>query len=207
MSRPKSHRSLGWVPSALFGVLLVSVSVTAAATEPDSRSKTTAKTPPAGGRDAAAAAAAERKRTKAEVYTNDDLERLFGPAPAEVPASQDAVSAAPGIAPAAEKPTAEADPLAQMEADRAGASDRQKQIEDAERAVNAAKERVTALEKRLLAVKNPLLARPAPPEERAEEWAAMNNVQRLSQSEAELSQAREQLVEAEGKLRQLRAGS
>jgi hypothetical protein len=170
------------------------------------RNDNVATAPPAQSREKAATA--ERKRPKAEVYTNDDLERLFGPAPAEVPSAAEAAAVTPIATPPATATSATTqDPLAQMEEARRATTERQQQIEEGERALTTAKERVTALEKRVLAVKNPFMARPTTPEENTEEWAGMNNVQRLSRSEEELNQARQQLEEAEAKLRQLRSGN
>ncbi len=132
------------------------------------------------------------------VITNEVLEELYGPG--SVIPDEPAESAAP--------PSAEAlpDPLQQMQAEQARETARLRAVPEAEKAVADAEAKVKELERRALAVENPFLPPPQVPEEERASWDAMDNVQRLEQTQKEIAQARADLEAAREKLRALKAG-
>jgi hypothetical protein len=138
------------------------------------------------------------------VYSNADLERMFGPPPPPEPVetpARTAEGAGPGDANDAGESTSALDLLFER---RDAARERDKALAEAEQQVADARKRVTELERRVLATKNPFLARPGPPEEGAEEWRQAGTPQRLQMAEQELQAAREAVTEAERKLAELR---
>ena len=147
---------------------------------------------------------APEPETEVKVYTNQDLEKMFGeeeesaeaPAPpAEEPEAERkpvmevTVEPEPG-----EKPAA--DPLALMRQEQAMAAERDRAIADAKKTVADARARVTQLEQRILALKNPYLPRPEIPDDEKAGWESMGTRERLEQSEQQLEQARADLKAA-----------
>ena len=148
----------------------------------------------------------------AKAYSNVDLERMFGaaPPPAEAPAASGAgaTGSATDVEPAEAEPPAEAkSALDQLLERRTFEQERAQKVADAEQRVADARQRIADLERRVLAVKNPFLARPAAPEEGAEEWAQGDEAQRLKQAEDQLQAARDGLAEAERELTDLRSST
>ncbi len=178
----------------------------------------------AGGETAPAAASAEPvnpylraargkpaagSTAKAKVYSNEDLVKLFGAPPEEPGAEGEAPDAesrgaeSPGATP---PPGAEEgpDPLTKLFDDQRRAQEHAAQVAAAETKVAEARQRIGDLEKRMLAVKNPLLARPAAPQDKAEEWKHSDGAERVKRTESELEQAQAALARAEAELEQLR---
>jgi len=151
---------------------------------------------------------ADGKREK--VYGNDDLEKMFGPAPARA----DGSSVANSDESATEKPKAAASAatagdsaLDQLFAGEARKREHAASIAAAETQVAEAKQRLADLEKRLLASRNPLLARPKPPEEGAEEWNRADAAGRVEQTQAGIEAARKAVAEAQRELAALRSAA
>lgn len=151
---------------------------------------------------------ARSKKTKAEavpLYTNEDLERMFGPSGASEAKKEETGRAEPSRAPGGgarpEGPeAARRDPLEAIEQEQAREADRSLRLAKAEREVAEAAARVKELEKRALAIRNPFLPRPELPPEEAEAWKGLSNEQRLERTEAALAQARKKLEEARARL-------
>ena len=155
-------------------------------------------------------AAKPRYNAKADdVITNDDLERMMDElSPTEArtgvyqarPAKPAAEAAAGGAPPAPGAPGAKPAPTGQ-------------QVTDAEGKVAALQARVSELEKAVLAVKNPLLPRTwATPDSMKDQdqesgFEALDNAARVTQREAELKAAREELSKARQDLAALRGGT
>jgi len=143
----------------------------------------------------------EKKDSGVTVYSNEDLQRLYGGGSLKT----DEPETASGEGTLPTTPTEpDYDPLKQMLEQQGQAKQRDKDIVEATAKVSDAKQRITDLEKRILATKNPLLARPAPPEEGADEWNAMSAPERVDRSKQDLEAARTQLAEAEAELDRLR---
>ncbi len=147
------------------------------------------------------AAPAAQKPGQAPLYTNDDLERMFGsstapqdeadePAGGEVTEKTEPPKKEQPKKPAA----APSDPLKAMEDAEARQADLKLRMTDAERAVAEASARVRELEKRLLAIRNPFLARPQLPPEEAEAWKNLDSEERLKRTEKQLEEARARLA-------------
>jgi hypothetical protein len=136
-----------------------------------------------------------------QVFTNEDLDKLFGPPPESAPAEEGAVPA---------PPTAESAPVPAPKAEKKAAADpaaKQAAIEKLEKKITELRESIPALEKRALAIHNPLLAPPQPPDDDRESWDAADSQQRLERTQTELKDARESLEEAEAELARLRASN
>jgi hypothetical protein len=148
-----------------------------------------------------------------KVYTNDDLERLrgAGPASSQAPSpSRDGEPPADGAADTAEgsaKPPEAKSALDQLFECETLRQEHAQKVADAEQQVVAAKQRLADLERRLLAIKNPLLARPAAPEEGAEEWNSADGQQRVQQTESQIQAARDEIAQAERDLAELQRSS
>lgn len=151
---------------------------------------------------------------KVEVYTNEDLERLFaGETPetdeaepsGEVPA-QAATPAQPGSPPQpGEAAPSITDPAAWLAARKAKAEERQRLIAEAQAKVDGLRARIADLEKRNLAARNPYLLRPEVPEEDRKEWDGANGEQRVAATERQLADARRELRLAERELADARS--
>jgi len=147
--------------------------------------------------------------SSSKVYTNDDLKQLQGTgssdSSAEPAKPQAASETKPGQPAAAAKP---AEPpksaLGQMFEQEALRKEHVQKIAEAEERVVDAKQRVVDLEKRRLAIRNPLLARPAAPEEGADEWAGANGEQRVEMTNSQIEAARDEVAQAESDLAALR---
>ena len=192
------------IDSLLALVMLVSVSLasrTSAAEDPPKQrspySKVASGHPPK--RDAAV-----------RVYTNSDLEKMFGIVAAEDrEASAVAAEEAEG-ADAAAKPTqakpAE-DPLVWLKKRQEAAAARSVALAEAEKNVADARVRLAELEKQKMAVRNPYAARPTLSEEEQQQRrdAGETAAQRFERTESLVEAAREEVRAAEAKLAQLRS--
>jgi hypothetical protein len=159
------------------------------------------------------------KEEEVKVFTNEDLEKLEGPAgpiimpirpdDAQPPQAAQGEGAQPGVRSA--EPTqgdAEAqptDPLQWMEQRKARQAEHQRQLAEAENAVANAKQKVTDLEYRLRATRIPFLARPQIPEDEREKWSEKTASERAEYTQTQLDAARTELAQAEQTLAQLRA--
>ena len=147
---------------------------------------------------------AEKKEPEeGKVYTNADLERMFGaaPAPKAVEGKPGAGEAAAGAAPKLP------DALDTMQDAQARGKTRQLQAAEVEKEVAAKRADVEMLEQRILRIRNPLLPRPEAdltPEER-EEWKGLTSPQRVDLTQKQLDQARKELAEAEARLKKLKS--
>lgn len=160
------------------------------------------------------AAATPRKPPASEVkvYTNADLERLFGGAgpaePAEPEAGETTAEPSPAgsAAPSPEgaKPGEAAagpqDPAAWLAARQAKEKERQQQIDEAQSKVDGLRARIAELEKRALAVRNPFLPRPEVSDDDRKDWDAASATERASMTDAQLAEARKELEAAEREL-------
>ncbi len=173
---------------------------------PASEEKASGENPPAGTSKPKQKPGRIEKTEAVPVYTNEDLERMFGPSTAsdkkreEEPARAEESRAPLGGAGAEARQAAERDPLGAIEEERAREADRNLRLAKAEREVAEAAARVKELEKRALAVRNPFLPRPELPPEEAEAWKGLSNEQRLERIEAALAEARKKLEEARARL-------
>jgi hypothetical protein len=157
--------------------------------------------------------AAEPAEQDAKVYTNDDLNKLFGEAEAGEQTAlpleeymgeeQEPVMEIKVVEPEPAKESVP-DPVNLMEQQQAQVEERSRLAAEAEQAVADARARVTQLEKRLLALRNPFSARPEIPEDEKSEWDSMGTSERVTKSEEELQQAREDLTAAEKALAEVR---
>jgi hypothetical protein len=134
------------------------------------------------------------------VFTNDDLERMFGPSePAAPPAAVAPVEA--GSKPAAD------DPLKRMEADKAAAGDRAAGVAEAEKKLAAAQANLDGLEKQLLATRNPYLPRPKLSEEDARKLEGKSGPERVELTEEQIEAARREVDKARADLERAKSGS
>jgi hypothetical protein len=151
-------------------------------------------------------------------YTNEDLERLFGPPPErepepEVEASEDEegegesrprprtrpVRAKRGDGESAEA-EGDGDPMAWIEERRAEEAERRERVAEAEAKVREARERVARLEQTRLRVSNPYLGIAPEPPEGVSDWNALDNKERLARTVELLDKARQDLRDAEAAL-------
>lgn len=163
----------------------------------------------------AAAADAKKDCAEVEVFTNEDLERLFGRGEETTPETgPEEGEPADGTARPEPRPvepvqgagTAQpADPLQWMEERKTRQAERQEQIAAAEAAIGAARERIADLEQRIRATKNPYLARPQIPDDEKSDWDGMSAPERVAAAEQQLQEAREELRKAEEELARLRS--
>jgi len=147
---------------------------------------------------------APEKEPKGEktTYTNEDLERMFGPAP-DAPAKD--AAAGQGKAPAPKGGAQTPDPLATIADEVAREEMRKKLTAEAQAEIAAKTAEVKKLEQRILRIKNPLLPRPEAdmtPEEIGE-WNGLSATERVAATEERLKKARAELSEAEAKLEKL----
>ena len=146
---------------------------------------------------------AEKKEPEpGKVYTNADLERLFGaaPAPQAEEGKTDVAKLPAGAAPKLP------DALDTLEDAQARGRTRQFQAAEVEKDVAAKRAEVEMLEQRILRIRNPLLPRPEvdlTPAER-EEWKGLTAPQRVDLTQKQLDQARKELAEAEARLEKLK---
>lgn len=150
-------------------------------------------------------ARSQRKKAQAvPLYTNEDLERMFGPSGASKQSEGEAKPQPSSAAREGARPEAprvpRRDPLEAIEEEQAREADRGLRLAEAEREVAEAAARVKELEKRALAIRNPFLPRPELPPEEAEAWKGLSNEQRLERTEAALAEARRKLEEARARL-------
>lgn len=154
------------------------------------------------------AARENRERTdkgkEVQVFTNADLDRLFGAPPPPSAAEPDQTKAT-GSDASAQAPAAE-DPLKWMADQKAKESEREAQIASAEKKVAEAQDKIASLEQRIRSIRNPLLPPPKPPEDAQarEDWDASNAKGRLEESQSELDRARDELRAAQDELAALR---
>ena len=136
------------------------------------------------------AARGKQRSARSKVYTNQDLERMFGPPEAAARAAEGSGELAPVVEPAATESRAGA-PAATDQGDlpqvsEESAAERQRQIAESEKKVAQAQRRVSGLEEQRPAAINPFV----PPHQT--DWMA------------ELDRAREELRKAKRQLDQLR---
>lgn len=147
------------------------------------------------------------KEEPPKLYTNADLERLFGPPP---PAPQDKKPPAAGTEKKKEEPDSSApDALTRLQEDQGRERTRELQAVRAQHEVQQAEAEVKRLEQRKLRIENPLLPPPElTPEEQAQ-WKGLDNAQRLKLTEKQLEDARQALDDARTRLDKLqgKAGS
>lgn len=208
MDRKSASNLLPWLLSLALVAFLVPAAV--AEEEKKEEQKATeeaAKPAKAEAESPADPAAPEKKRSEAEVFTNEDLERLFGGAEEETVPPPDGAAPAEGAVPPEtrpQEPAQPADPLQWMQDRGDQAAERQQQIAGADAAVTAAKQKVADLEKRLLALRNPFMARPDIPDDEKDEWDGQGTKERVDTTEEQLRLAREELQTAEQELARLR---
>jgi hypothetical protein len=163
--------------------------------------------------------AEEPAEQEVKVYTNEDLEKLFGEEESMEPTRLPSVEQTPlpPADPSAEQepvmevkvegePPAKpaSDPLTLMRERQAQAEERNRAIAEAEQAVATASARVEQLELRISALRNPFRARPDIPEDERAEWDSMGTRERLERTEEQLEQARADLAAAEQELAKIR---
>jgi hypothetical protein len=157
-------------------------------------------------------------------FTNEDLERRFGPPAARpAPAAGDSAGAAAepddknGTRKADDKgddkddskdepvPDHEMDALEWMNKRKADEAERKKALAEAQEEVLDAEARVKQLQDRLLRIKNPLLARPqaSMTDEEKTEWQGENGSARVAMTERQLEEAKTALEEARAELARL----
>jgi hypothetical protein len=159
---------------------------------------------------AAAAAPSAGPRT----YTNDDLLRLFGsapaPAPTEAPAAAPAEAGTPArtptatpAAPAVEE-SAQKSALEIMAEQQKAEAERREKVAKAESRVAQAESRVRELERRALAVRNPYLAPPTVSKDEHEDWSSLDAAKRAEMTDTDLQKAREEVEQSKKALDQAR---
>jgi hypothetical protein len=148
------------------------------------------------------AAQEQPKKEEPATYTNEDLERMFGP-PEPAPSKEPAVEKDKAQAP--KGGAALPDPLATIKDDAAREEMRKKLTAEAQSEIAAKTAEIKKLEQRVLRIKNPLLPRPEAdmtPEELAE-WNGLDSATRVKATEERLEKARAELSEAEARLEKL----
>ncbi len=142
-----------------------------------------------------------RDGEESRVYTNEDLERLFGPAPPPRKETE-----APVGKPGESVPGTEA--LKQIQEEQAREVTRERLRSEAGKRVETAQARVRRLEDRLLRLRNPFLPRPEADmtEEELEAWKGLDSAARVRLTEKELEEARRELEKAQQALRTLEGG-
>lgn len=156
---------------------------------------------------------AEPAEQEAAVYTNEDLDKLFGEEgsteqTALTPEEESGEEREPVMEMKVVEPQpAEkvvSDPLNLMQQQQALSEERTRIVAEAELAVANARARVKQLEQRVLALKNPYMARPEIPEEERADWDSLGTRERREKTEEKLIQAREELKAAEAELAKVR---
>lgn len=160
-------------------------------------------------------------------FTTRDLERKYGasvkpkakpPVPAAKPAPPTRPKGGPAKgapakggpgkgapqAEAAPAPPAKPDALALMQQKQADEKRRAQERASANQRIAAAKTRIAELEKRLAALRNPLLGRAQAGEADQEAWKKADQGARLRMTEEKLATAREELVQANAALKEIR---
>ena len=203
--------------SALLPWLLCIVLVAAAgpAIAGDEDKKDDAKSSEKAQKEAGAKGAAESGRSdnddEAVVFTNEDLERLFGGDESEstiddaAPAAGKPPAVRPGTRDEKPKPADPNKPLLLLEEQKAQQAEWSRQVAAAEADVEAARKKVTDLDYRLRATRNPFLARPEIPEDEQGKWSGLTASERAARTQQQIDMAREELETAQSKLDALRA--
>jgi hypothetical protein len=145
------------------------------------------------------------------VFTNKDLERMFGDESQETSeSSADTPSAETAqAAPEPRKSTQPTvDPLAQMKQEQAARAQRQQLVAQAEADLEAARAKLENLEVQLLASRNPFSARPQLSDEEKELRATSGETaaERNKRTQLLVDQAREEVAAAEKTLAEAKAG-
>jgi len=173
--------------------------------EPDGSSGTEGSSTAGSSKSESQAAAPHNEAEgEATTYTNEDLERMFGPTEA-APAGE--AAAEKGRAPAHKGGVATPDALATIADEVAREEMRKKLTAEAQAEIAAKTAEVKKLEQRILRIKNPLLPRPEAdmtPEEIGE-WNGLSATERVAATEERLQKARAELSEAEAKLAKLKS--
>lgn len=146
-----------------------------------------------------------------KVFTNKDLERMFGGESEETAeSSADTPTAETArAAPEPGKPTQpQIDPLAQMKQEQAARAQRQQLVVQAEADLEAARAKLENLEVQLLASRNPFSARPQLSDEEKEIRATSGETaaERNKRTQHLVDQAREEVAAAEKALAEAKAG-
>jgi len=217
MDRILSFKPWPWLISLALVVLLLPAALAEDEKKEEPKPPEKAAEPAKTGEESPTGEEVQKDLSEGRVFTNEDLERLFGgeaeeeivppaaegvPGEGAAPPERRPVEPVPGEA--AGQPT---DPLQWMQERQAREAQRREKIAEAEAAVTAAQQKVSDLEKRLLAIRNPYLARPDIPEEEKGEWDAMGAQERVDATEEQLRQAREDLQTAQQELARLRGQS
>ncbi len=191
----------------LLAVFLIGLTPVACATDEEAKKEETKAAESSGEKEA---------EEEVKVYTNADLEKMFGDESADetIPPTQLPTSPSPAAEPGrtaepseSAEPPAEskpADALTLMQQQQAQREERQRTIAEAQKAVADARARVKELEERIMALRNPYRARPVIPEDEKAEWDAMGTRERLEDSQEKLRLAREELAKAEKELAEIR---
>jgi hypothetical protein len=198
MSARQSSAAFSVVVVAIIAVLLPAPAVLAA--DPPSGEETKQDGSAAKENEDAGREGEPESEEPVPVYTNADLERLFGP-PEPAPAG-----GAPGDAEAAPQAAAKpADALEALQHQQASQKTRERQAAEVEKIVAQKEQEVQKLEQRILRIKNPLLPRPEAdmtPQEK-EQWEGLSATERVEMTQKQLDQAKKELADAEAQLRRL----
>jgi hypothetical protein len=149
------------------------------------------------------------KDAAVRVYTNADLEKMFGIVAAEDrepgAVAADAADDVASTKPAQAKPTE--DPLVWLKKRQEAAAARSVALAEAEKEVTDARARLAEIEKQKMAVRNPYAARPKLSEEEQQRRREAGETagERFERTEALVRAAREEVRAAEAKLAQLRS--
>lgn len=199
----------------ILAIALIGFTPVACANDEESKQEETKAAESSGEQEAKA-------EEEVKVYTNAELEKMFGDEsanetvpPTKLPGApptaaepdDSAKPAEPAKPPKTATPPAEnkpSDSLAMMQQQQALREEQQRTIAEAEKAVADARARIKELEERIMALKNPYRARPVIPEEEKADWDSMGTRQRLEDSEEKLRLAREELAKAEKELAGIR---
>jgi hypothetical protein len=175
----RAHNKALIVVMALIAALVVTGGFGTAADEPEEKADQAEKKP------------AEAPAPK--VFTNEDLERMFGPpSPPPAPPEREKKEAS------AEKKGPDA--IRVMQDQQARARGHRQLVAGARAEVAAAERRVKTLENRLLAIRNPLRPRPQLSDKEAEAWKGLDGTERVELTNKELEEARKTLEEAKKRL-------
>jgi hypothetical protein len=136
-----------------------------------------------------------------QVFTNEDLTRMFGPAEESEPEPSGS-----GAQATADTPENAPDPLALMEQEQKDQASREQTIAEAEAKLAAAQEKLKNLEVQLLATRNPFSARPELSEEEQEQRATSGETaaERNARTQKLVEEAKAEVAEAEVELRRAR---
>ncbi len=136
-------------------------------------------------------------------FTNDDLERMFGPPTPESkgePVADPVETATATPEAASDVATPEKSPLDAMADQERARLQKERDLAAASAKVDELRKRVEDVEQRGRAVRNPLLPRPSVPKDQQGDWNQLGASDRAARTDAELAAAREELSKAEADL-------